>query len=254
MSGVSGIGTNQADLYGQIASGNRLTRAANGAAELGIVERENSQTTGYEVGRSNAQSGIELGNIADGALGSITDYLQRIRELAVSASSDLLTDSDKQTYQTEIDGLLQGIQDVAEQTSYNTNPILDGSRQSFNLATDGNGGSAEVTTTNATLSALGIQGFNVTGSFSLDDIDNALQKVTDARTSIGAQTNSLEYLQNYNSTAAYQHTAVSSRMGDTDFPKAISDMKKQETLNQMEILMQKRKQEDEARTSKMFWT
>lgn len=253
MSGISGVGKGVS--YGQLASGVRLQTAADGAAELGIAEKENIQTTGYEVGGNNAKSAQEVVNISDAALGSITDYLQRIRELALSSMNDATTtDSDRATYQEEIEQLKKGISDVAEQTMYNTNKLLDGTRTDYKVATDANGGTASVTTTNATLEALGIADFDVTGSFSLDQIDQALQTVTQARGTMGAQYNALDYLQNYNSTAAYAHTASASRLEDLDYPQAIEEKKKQETLQQYALMMQKKKQEDEARKSSMFWT
>ncbi len=253
MSSVSGV--NQANLYGQLASGVRLRSAADGAAELGIAEKENIQTTGYDVGISNAESGKEVANISDAALGSITDYLQRIRELALSSMNDATTTaSDRATYQQEIEQLKQGIADTAEQTTYNTKKLLDGSNTEFQMATDANGGSASVTTVNSTLEALGIADFDVTGDFSLDTIDNALAMVSEGRSSLGAQYNALDYLQNYNSTASYQHTASASRLEDLDYPQAVEEKKKQETLQQYALLMQKKKQEDEARKSSMFFT
>lgn len=252
-SSISGV--NQANLYGQLASGVKLRTAADGAAELGIAEKENIQTRGYEVGSNNAQSGKEVANISDGALSSITDNLQRIRELALSSmNTATTTDSDRAAYQQEIEQLKQGIADTAEQTTYNTKRLLDGSNTEFQLATDANGGSASVTTVNATLEALGIADFDVTGDFSLDTIDNALKIVSDARGTLGAETNGLDYLQNYNSTASYQHTASASRLEDLDYPQAVEEKKKQETLQQYALLMQKKKQEDEARKSSMFFT
>ncbi len=253
MSNVSGV--SQANLYGQLASGVRLRTAADGASELGIAEKENIQVTGYEVGNSNAESGREVANISDAALGGITDYLKRIRELALSSMNDATTtESDRATYQQEIEQLKQGIADTAEQTTYNTKRLLDGTYSEFRMATDANGGSASVTNVNATLEALGIADFDVTGDFSLDTIDKALEMVSSGRSTLGAESNALEYLQNYNSTAAYSHTASVSRLEDLDYPQAVEEKKKQETLQQYALLMQKKKQEDEARKSSMFWT
>lgn len=255
MSSISGVNNSQATLYGQLASGNRLQSAANGAAELAIAEKENTQVRGYEVGSNNAASGKDVANITDGALNSITDYLQRMRELALSATNTATTtDSDRATYQEEIEQLKQGIADVADQTTYNTQKLLDGSNTEFRMATDANGGESSVSTVNATLESLGIADFDVTGDFSLDTIDNAISMISEARSQTGAQSNALDYLQNYNSTAAYQHTASASKLEDTDYPQAVEEKKKQETLQQYALLMQKKKQEDEARKTSMFFT
>ncbi len=106
MDGISGVSySSYSSTYSQIASGSKLQSASDGASELAIVEEENVQVTGYEVGSDNMASAVDALNISDTALGAIGDYLQRIRELAVEASNDLLSDSDKESIQAEIDEL-----------------------------------------------------------------------------------------------------------------------------------------------------
>ena len=102
--------------------------------------------------------------------------------------------------------------------------------------------------------ALGIADFDVTKEFHLEDIDNALKMVSQGRSAMGAQYNALEYLQNYNSSASYNHTATQSRLEDLDYPQAVEEMKKKEALMQYSLMMQKKKEEDEARKASMFWT
>jgi len=244
MDGISGVSySSYSSTYSQIASGSKLQSASDGASELAIVEEENVQVTGYEVGSDNMASAVDALNISDTALGAIGDYLQRIRELAVEAGNDLLSDSDKESIQAEIDELKQGITDTASQTSYNTINLLDGSTESLSVATDANGGTATVTTANATLEALGIADFDVTTDFSLDDIDNAIAAVSEARSEGGAQTNALEYSIDYNSQAAYYTTAAKSNLEDVDIPQAVTEQKKQQALMAYQYIMQKHKQE-----------
>ena len=251
MSSISGV--SGAD-YAGIASGLRLRTAADGPAELGIAKKEEAEARGYDAASNNIGAGRDALNIADGALGQVTDYLQRIRELAVkSSNSALLTNDDRAMYQQEIDQLKQGIADIADQTTYNTKKLLDGSF-SGKIATDGNGGAEDISGVNSTLAALGIQDFDVTGDFSIDTIDNALNMVNSGRSQIGAQNNGLEYLQNLNSSASYYHTSSQSRLEDLDIPQAVSEKKKQEALQQFAIMMQKKKQEDEERKASMWWT
>lgn len=258
MSGISGISsTSSYSLYGQIASGNKLTSAAMGAAELAISEKQNTQVTGYNTSANNLRSGKDLLNISDAALGGVTDYLQRIRELALQASnSALLTDDDIAGIQDEIDQMKQGIADIASQTQYNRQNLLDGSRTNgFQIASDGNGNSISIQNgTNSTLKALGIADFDVTKSFDLNTIDNALNKVSSMRSMGGAQSNRLDYAINFNSYASYNTSAARSRLADTDYGKAITELNKQRTLQTYSIMMQKRKMQDEARRMQNFWT
>lgn len=258
MSGISGISSASSyALYGQIASGNKLTSAAQGAAELAISEKQNSQVKGYDAATNNLKSGKDLLNISDAALSGVTDYLQRIRELALGASnSALLSADDLQGIQDEINQMKQGIQDIASQTQYNRHNLLDGSRNNgFQIASDGNGNSISIqNSSDSTLKALGIADFDVTKDFDLSTIDNALNKVSSMRSQGGAQSNRLDYAINFNSYASYNTSAAQSRMADTDYGKAITELKKQQTLQTYSIMMQKRKMQDEARRMQNFWT
>lgn len=246
MSGISGVSSVNYSSYGNFASGKKINSAADGAAELSIIENENRQVGGLDAGANNMKSAKEALNISDGALGQVTDYLQRMRELAVQAKNGIYSDSDKQMIQDEINQLKQGISDIAGQTDYNTKKLLDGTNTQFDLAIDADGNSKSFTTANATLQALGIEDFDVTKDFSLQTIDDALDKVTEARGSMGAQSNAFDYALNYNANASYNLTGAKSKLEDLDFPKAISEKKKQQTLQEYALMMQKKRQEQEA--------
>ncbi len=244
MSGISGVSSYTS--YGNFASGSQISSAADGASELSIIEEESAQITGYEVGSGNIESAQNVLNISDSALSSISDSLQRIRELALQASNTAtMTDSDRQTLQDEIEQLKQGISDIASQTQYNTQNLLDGSNSSFQVATDANGNSVSVTTANATLEALGIADFDVTGDFDLQTIDDAIAMVNKSRSSIGAQSNALDYALSYNTEASYNLTGAESKLEDLDYAEAISDMKKEELLETYSLMMQKKQEEQE---------
>ena len=243
--GAIGSGSSYAD-YGRIASGKKIQSAADGAAELSIVEKEDAQVRGLNAGAKNIGSAQDMLKVADGAMGGITDYLQRIRELAVQASNTaVVSDSERANIQKEIDQLKQGISDIASQTTFNTKPLLDGSNTEFQIATNADGASMTVSTADTTLAALGIANFDVTGNFDIADIDKALETVSAARSSAGAQSNALEYAYNYNTNASLNMTAAKSRLEDLDMPQAISEQKKQETLQEYALFMQRKKQEEE---------
>lgn len=247
MSGISGVGSYNYTSYGNFASGKKINSAADGAAELSIIEREDRQIGGLDAGAGNMQSAKEALNISDGALGQVTDYLQRMRELAVQAKNGIYSDSDKRMIQDEIDQLKQGISDIAGQTDYNTKKLLDGTNSEFEMAVDADGNTKSFTTANATLQALGIEDFDVTKDFNLQTIDDALDKVTSARGSMGAQSNAFDYALSYNANASYNLTGAKSRIEDLDFPQAVSDQKKQQTLQAYALMMQKKRQEQEAK-------
>ena len=255
MSSVNGISSGgYSSLYGKIASGNALPAAADGAAELAISEKMNAQVNGLNQGADNIASGIDAIKIQDSALGDVTDYLQRMRELALAASNTFTTsDSDRAIYQKEIDQLKEGIAGVANITSYNEKNLLDGSTGDLTIATDANGTTEKITGNNSTLEALGIADFDVTKSFDIKDIDKALEKVSGMRAQAGASQNSLEHLYNINQNTAYNITAADSRIEDLDMEKAVGNLDKQRLLDTISVMMQKRKEEDEQdRVTKLF--
>lgn len=246
MNGISGISSASYQDYGRFASGKKIQSAADGASELSIIEKQDAQVRGYEAGKNNIGAGKDLINIADGAMSGIQDNLQRMRELAVQASNTaVLSDSDRENIQMEIDQLKQGIADIASNTNYNTKNLLDGSAGDVNIATDANGNSTKLTAPDVTLEALGIKDFDVTGDFDIKDLDDALKQVSSGRSSMGAQSNGLDYAFNYTSNMSLNTTGAKSRLEDLDFPEAISDQKKKQTLQEYALFMQKKKMEDE---------
>lgn len=246
MSGISGIGSTSYADYGKFASGKQIQSAADGAAELSIIEKQDSQVRGYDAGSRNIGMAQDMLKVADGAMGGITDYLQRIRELAVQASNTaVMTDSDRANIQKEVEQLKQGITDIADNTTFNTKSLLDGTNTEFNIATDANGGKTTVTTGTSTLEALGIADFDVTGDIDIGAIDDAIAKISSNRSSSGAQSNALEYAYRNNTNTSLNTTAAKSRLEDLDVPEAISDLKKEQTLQEYAMYMQKKRMEEE---------
>ncbi len=249
MSSITGISNVD---YGTIASGKRINSAADDASGLAIANKMESQATGLETGAQNAKETENALNIADGALGGINDYLQRIKELSVKASNGLNSASDLSAIQKEIDGALKGIEDLATGTEYNTKKLLDGSMASLDVAANPDGTGMKIQMANSTLETLGIAGYDVTKDFDMNAIDKAIEKVNESRTSIGASVNALGYTQRYNNNASLQQINAKSGLEDLDMAKAISEQRKNEALEQYKIMMQKKEAEQESLITKMF--
>ena len=125
--------------YGKIASGKRINTAADDASGLAIANKMKKESNGLDVGASNIKDGIGVANIKDGAMASMQDSLQRIRELSLKASNGLYGASEKQIIQGEIDHILQGIEQTAKTTSYNEMKLLDGSMADMKIASNPDG-------------------------------------------------------------------------------------------------------------------
>ncbi|MBQ3601345.1 MAG: flagellin FliC5 [Lachnospiraceae bacterium] len=242
MSSISGISNFNTSYYSNISSGKRIASAADGAAELAIIEGQTAQINGYAKANDSMKTGKDVLNIVDSALDSITENLHRMRELAIQASNGILTQNDKQNIQYEIDQIKGSIQGIATNTEFNTKKLLDGSTENFNIPTNANGRSISISTGNSTLDALGLADFDVTGDFDLQAIDDALSLVNKSRGSIGAQSNALDYAISYSSVAIENLTRSKSTLEDLDMPKAISEKKKEEVLQQYQIFMLKNQQ------------
>lgn len=238
--------------YTAIASGKKIHSAADDAAGLAIANKLEAQSNGLTVGADNAKSGIHALNIADGALGGINDYLQEIRELSVKAMNGTNSASDLEAIQKQIDGAMKGIVDIAGGTEYNTMKLLDGSMADMDIASNPDGSGMKIRMANATLENLGIAGYDVTGDFNIDVIDQAIDRVNDSRATLGAGVNALEYAQTYNSNAALMQTRAQSGIEDTDIARAISERKKNDVLEQYRIMMQKEQSQQESLVTKMF--
>ncbi|WP_425058935.1 B-type flagellin [Sporomusa carbonis] len=110
----------------KLSSGYRINSAADDAAGLAISEKMRGQIRGLNQASSNAQDAISLTQTAEGALDETTSILQRMRELAVQASSDTLTEDDRTAIQDEVNQLRQEIDRIADDTEFNTKKLLNG--------------------------------------------------------------------------------------------------------------------------------
>ena len=110
----------------RLSTGLRINSAKDDAAGLAISERFTAQIRGLDQGVRNANDGISLAQTAEGALGEVTNNLQRIRELAVQSSNNTNTAADRTALQLEVSALVAEIDRVANQTSFNGTKLLNG--------------------------------------------------------------------------------------------------------------------------------
>ncbi len=111
----------------RLSSGLRINSAKDDAAGLAISERFTAQIRGLDVASRNANDGISLAQTAEGALGEVTNNLQRIRELAVQAANASNSATDRAALQTEAAQLLSEVDRVSNQTKFNGVALIDGS-------------------------------------------------------------------------------------------------------------------------------
>lgn len=111
----------------RLSSGLRINTAADDASGLAISEKLRGQISGMKRASMNAQDGISYLQTAEGAMGSVTSMLQRMRELAVQAGNGIYTTNDREMLQLEVDQLKEEINRISRTSEFNTKKLLDGS-------------------------------------------------------------------------------------------------------------------------------
>jgi hypothetical protein len=122
----------------RLSSGLRINSAKDDAAGLAISERFTAQIRGLNQASRNANDGISLAQTAEGALGEISNNLQRIRELAVQSANATNSSTDRTALQNEVSQLVAEIDRVSSQTAFNGVKLIDGtfSAQAFQVGAD----------------------------------------------------------------------------------------------------------------------
>jgi flagellin len=124
----------------RLSTGKRINSAKDDAAGLAISSRMTSQVRSMAVAMRNANDGISLAQTAEGAMGEVTNMLQRMKELATQAASGTLADSDRSTLQSEMTQLIAEVGNISKTTNFNGVGLLDGKTGSVKLQTGINAG------------------------------------------------------------------------------------------------------------------
>ena len=142
----------------RLSSGTKVNSAADDAAGLAIAGRMEAQTRGLTMAIKNANDAVSLAQTAEGALGEVTNMLQRIRELAVNSANSTLNDSDRLSLDNEVQALKAEIDRVGSTTTFNSQNLLDGSYSGKFQIGDKDGQTVDLKIGSAMTSALGMGG------------------------------------------------------------------------------------------------
>ena len=221
----------------KLSSGYRINRAADDAAGLSISEKMRSQIRGLNKASSNAQDGISLIQVAEGALNETHSILQRMNELATQAANDTNTSTDRDAIKAEIEQLQSEINRIQSTTQFNTMNLLSGSFTGKNLQVGAlSGQSIAISISKMSISALGISALSVS-SFSsagkaMESIQKAIDKVSTTRSKLGAIQNRLEHTINNLDTTSENTQSAESRIRDTDMADEMVEYSKSNILAQ----------------------
>jgi flagellin len=161
---IQGNARNLATAMERLSTGNRINSAKDDAAGLAISSRMNAQTRGLSMAIRNANDGISLMQTTEGALGEVTDILQRMRELAVQSVNGTNNASDRVALNDEVQQLKAEIERIATSTEFNNQKLLDGSYKGRELQIGDKAGQVlKVDIASARLDALGLSGAGSAG-------------------------------------------------------------------------------------------
>jgi flagellin len=209
------LNSSQSDLstsLERLSSGLRINSAKDDAAGLAISDRMTSQIRGMNQAVRNANDGISLAQTAEGALGSTSDNLQRIRELSIQSANSTNTASDRKALNSEVNQLLDEIQRVGVSTQFNGTNLLDGSFQAEQFQVGANANQTiDIGITGATTNLLGAYQSTST-SVTADAFDGDSFTINDTEIGVSAATSANGFTA---SSAAAKATAINSKTDET---------------------------------------
>lgn len=221
----------------KLSSGYKINRAGDDAAGLSISEKMRSQIRGLNKASDNAQDGISLIQVAEGALNETHSILQRMNELATQAANDTNTSVDRQSIKDEIKQLNEELDRISSTTQFNKQDLLTGGF-SGKLQVGALEGQTMDVKISLAVSAKGLNvsavevSTNVKAGTAMQSIQDAIESVSKQRSKLGAIQNRLEHTINNLDTNAENTQAAESRIRDTDMADEMVQYSKNNILSQ----------------------
>ena len=226
--------------FTQLASGSRITKAADDAAGLSISENIKSRVKGFEQAKRNANDAISVVQVAEGGLNEISNILVRLRELGVQSASDNIGDTERGFIDKEVQQLKAEVDRIANTTRFGDQVLLNGTGDTFEFQVDlGNNPDEDViafesSDIEATASVLQIDDFDFSSKDGARDaltvVESAQTKVNEFRANMGAVQNRLFAAHDNLALAVENLSAANSRIRDTDIAQATADLTKNNIL------------------------
>lgn len=235
----------------KLSTGLRINRASDDAAGLSVSEQLRTQVRGLSRAKANAQDGIALLQIAEGAANEISDILQRQRELAIQSANDTLTSTERSYLDQEFTSLTDEVTRIANSTKYNGQTLIAGGSSSFggsgssssvlHIGANATSGTDNITITMDALTAgaIGMSSSTAVGVSSqssainaVTTIDTAIASVNNMRSDVGAYVNRLEHAINNISNQEFNTQDAESRIRDVDFAEETTNFTKNQILTQ----------------------
>jgi len=229
----------------RLATGKKINSAADDAAGFAIAESMTAQIRGLSMAAKNASDGLGLLKVIENATNDVTDILQRVRELAVQASSGTNGTTDVGFLQKEANALFAEIDRISEDTTYNNTAYLGAAAGSVGIQVGYNDGDTiTITTQNVTSAQLGSTAtklsdgastpayLQINSATALATISAAIDQVAGYKADWGAGQNRLEYTVSNLMNVVEFTSAARSRIQDADFALEAAKLSKAQVLQQ----------------------
>ena len=234
--------------FGRISSGLRINKAADDAAGLAVAENLDAAVRSLDAAKRNANDGIAVIQVAEGATNEVANILKRMRELAVQSSSETLESTERAYIQTEYTQLESEIDRISNVTEFNGVGLTRGTSANGNTQLAVQIGMYNTTDDRITVSlgnlSAGVSGMGLTNGSSVSlgsavsaqlaitRIDAAMDSVNTYRSTYGAMQNRLESTIRNLDTYAENLTAAESQIRDADFAHEAAEMSKLQIMQQ----------------------
>lgn len=227
----------------RLSTGKRINSAKDDAAGLAIASSMTSQIRGMNQAVRNANDGISLAQTAEGALGEVSNMLQRVRELAVQSASGTYSDADRANMDTEVQALKTQITDILADTTFNGVTLFGAGAADVDVQVGANQGE----TVTIGLSAITLTIGDVTSVANAEtllgddatagSVASSLKTINDTRAALGASQSRLESVVNNLSNNVTNLSDARSRIEDTDFSSETTALAKAQILSQASTAM-----------------
>lgn len=228
----------------RIATGRRINRAADDAAGLTIADGLTSQARGFGQAMRNASDAIAMSQIAGGALGQTTELVQTIREKALQAANASQSTASRQALQADIDKAIAQVDSIAQNTTYNGQPLLSGtfSGKSFQVGA-GAGETVRLSLASAASDQLGSEQTGFLSSINvlteegaqqaIKISDEALAQVNVSQGEIGSTQNQLKSTINNLATSELNTLSAASTITDVDLAEEVMNFTAMKVLTEV---------------------
>ena len=225
--------------FSRLASGLRISTAADDAAGLAISEKQRSQIRSFGVAARNAQDGISLAQTAEGALQEVSNILSRVRELSVQSANGTLSTDDRTTLDLEAASLLEEVDRIASETEFNGISLLTGGTPISIQIGINSGERIDIAPQDTSATNLGLDNVDLTtqteASDSLAVVDAAINSLNSSRGALGASQNRISSALRSIQSSRENLSAAESRIRDVDVASESAALTRNSILQQAAV-------------------